>query len=163
MTLRNSHTHMNLKHFFLMIGAAVAMAGCDSRQEPSVPETTDADAAPAEVQRRAASALEGNWTTVSLTAAGESVEVTGGAITFVGDKMIMKAPGGETTTYRYRVLPSPEPKTIEMTDTRNTNAPPRFAIYEFEGQSLRLDLGDEGKRPAAFGADGSRVFSLRRQ
>jgi len=154
---------MNAPRFFLAIGVGIAIAGCDSRQDPSVPDTTATGLTSADVQPREASVLEGTWTTVSLTAAGKSVEVTGGTITFMGGKMIMKAPGGETTTYLYRIDPMPEPKTIEMTDAQDTNAPPRFAIYELEGKSLRLCLGDEGKRPMAFGADGSRVFSLLRQ
>lgn len=154
---------MNAPRFFLAIGVGIAIAGCDSRQDPSVPDTTATGATSSDVQRREANVLEGDWTTVSVTAAGKSVEVTGGTITFVGGKMIMKTPGGETTTYLYRIDPLPEPKTIEMTDVRDTNAPPRYAIYELDGKSLRLCLGGEGKRPTAFGADGSRVFSLRRQ
>jgi len=100
---------------------------------------------------------------VSFTIAGKSVETTGASITFEGDKMIMKAPAGEIETYLYRIEPLTELKTIKMTQTKDTNAPPRFGIYELEGKRLRLCLGREGKPPTAFGADGSRVFVLRRQ
>ncbi len=75
----------------------------------------------------------------------------------------MTAPSGEVTTYLYRIDPLAEPKTIKMTDAQDTNAPPRFAIYELEGTSLRLCLGGEGAPPTAFGADGRRVFLLRRK
>ena len=77
--------------------------------------------------------------------------------------MIMKDPAGSATTYLYRIYPLVEPKTIEMTDAQNTNAPPRFAIYELEGKRLRLCLGREGERPTAFDAEGGRVFSLQRE
>ena len=95
--------------------------------------------------------------------AGKTVEVTGGTITFVGGQMIMKDPAGGTTTYLYRIDPLAEPKSIEMKDAQNTNAPPRFAIYELEGKRLRLCLGGEGKPPTAFDADGGRVFLLHRK
>ncbi len=154
---------MNALRFFVAIGVGMAIAGCDSRRGTSDPDTPAPSATSADIQRREASALQGNWTLISFTAAEKSVEVTGGGITFAGDKMIMKAPAGETTTYLYRIDPLAAPKTIELTDTQDTNAPPRFAIYELEGKSLRLCLGGERKPPTAFGADGSRVFLLHRQ
>lgn len=128
-----------------------------------MPDPSTSDAAAADAERREAGALEGEWMTASLTLAGESVEVSGATITFVGGRMIMKDPAGSTTTYLYRVDPTAKPRTLEMTDTQDTNAPPRYAIYELEGKNLRLCLGGEGKPPAEFGADGSRVFLLHRQ
>src|SRR5512140_3717235 len=147
---------MNCPRYFLAIGVGITITGCDSRHNPSVPDASAPGATSADLQRREANAVEGTWATVSFTLAGKSVEATGGTVTFVGGRMIMKAPAGETKTYLYRVDPLENPKTIEMTDTQDTNAPPKFAIYELEGKSLRLCLGGEGKPPTAFGADGSR-------
>ncbi len=154
---------MNALCLLAAIGFGIAIAGCSPRQEPSVPDPSTSDAAAADAERREAGALEGEWMTASLTLAGESVEVSGATITFVGGRMIMKDPAGSTTTYLYRVDPTAKPRTLEMTDTQDTNAPPRYAIYELEGKNLRLCLGGEGKPPAEFGADGSRVFLLHRQ
>ncbi len=155
--------HTPALRFFVAIAVGIAIAGCDSRQGTSERGTSAPGATSADIQRREASALQGSWTLISFTAAEKTVEVTGGGITFAGDKMIMKAPAGETTTYLYRIDPQGARKTIELTDTQDTNAPPRFAIYELEGNSLRLCLGGEGKPPTAFGADGTRVFLLHRQ
>ncbi|MCL4177147.1 MAG: TIGR03067 domain-containing protein [Verrucomicrobia bacterium] len=117
----------------------------------------------AEVQRREAIALEANWSLVSVTMSGKTVEAPGGSITFAGGKMIMKDPAGATTTYVYRIDPLAQPKSIEMTDAQDTNAPPRYAIYELKGEGLRLCLGGEGKPPTAFDADGGRVLLLHRK
>lgn len=157
---QNRYTLMNRLCCFLAIGTGIVSAGCGLRQQqPSVSDTPTGTQA----QRLEAPALEGNWTMVSVTMAGKSSEETRGTLAFVGDKMIMKSPAGETTTNWYRIEPLSEPRTIELTDRQNTNAPPRFAIFELEGQRLRLCFGGEGKRPAAFGADGRPIFLFERK
>lgn len=154
---------MNTFPFFVVLGIVAALSGCDSRQLSSGPETPAPGETLAEVQRREGMALESNWSLVSVTMSGKTVETPGGSISFAGGKMILTDPGGATTTYRYRIDPLTQPKSIEMTDAQNTNAPPRYAIYELNGEGLRLCLGGEGKPPTAFDADGGRVFLLHRK
>lgn len=147
-----------------MIGAGVTIAGCVVRQDRSAADTAAVQAHSANVQRQEAMALEGTWRTVSITGVSrEPVKETGATIAFVGGKMIMKSPTGKTETFSYRIDALAEPKTLKLTEEQNTNAAPRFAIYELEGDSLRLSFGSEGKRPKAFRADKMPVFLLQRE
>ncbi len=154
---------MNARCFILAIAIAIGIVGCGSRQEASTPDKPERGAASADMRQREASALEGDWAMVSLALAGKSVNAPGGSISFQGGRMIMKDPAGETKTYLYRMDPLANPKTIEMTDSQDTNAAPKFAIYELEGKSLRLCFGREGQRPTSFDAEGTRVFLLHHQ
>ncbi len=155
---------MNFKHFFLMIGAGVAMIGCTTREAPSAADTAAVQAHSADVQQQEAEALEGTWRTVSITRiSAEPVEERRGTMTFAGGKMIMQSPTGKRETFSYRIDALAEPKTLELTEAENTNAPPRFAIYELKGESLRFCVGNDGTRPKAFGADGRPVFILQRE
>jgi uncharacterized protein (TIGR03067 family) len=155
---------MNLKHSFLLLGAAVAMAGCDARQAPSAPDRAVVPADSADLAQQEAKALEGTWRTVSVTRpSAEPVKDTRGTITFAGGKMILASPTGEREIFSYRIDALAEPKTLELAEADNTNAPPRFAIYELEGESLRFCFGREGMRPKAFGANERPVFLLQRE
>jgi len=109
--------------------------------------------------------LDGTWVVDKATSDGKPVEdMKGGRAVFAGDKLTLKAADGKEEKFTYKVDPSQKPKTMDFTpEKKEKNTAPGKAIYELNGDTLKVCLGPPDKRPAEFTDKGQVLIVLKRQ
>jgi uncharacterized protein (TIGR03067 family) len=95
--------------------------------------------------------FEGTWLVHSATRDGKpAADWKDGQVVFAGDRVTMKGPAGKRE-FIYKVDPSKKPKTIDFTSAKkDTSEAPELAIYELDGDTLKLCTGPVDERPTEF-------------
>jgi uncharacterized protein (TIGR03067 family) len=113
--------------------------------------------------------LEGTWVVVSVSEAGKArpdeINIKGTELTFAGSNITVKLKKGEEQKIdkrTYRIDPAKKPKTI---DIRPDDINPTRGIYELDGDTLRLGLGEGfgNVRPTAFTDEKATILTLKRK
>ena len=120
---------------------------------PLVAVLLTAAAAPAQDTKKELEKLQGEWTMVSLESRGEKVPeetVKQYRLTIKGDQWTVSSDMG-TNEATFKIDPSKDPKTIDLTFKRADEAIPSRGIYKLEGDTLTLcrTVGDR-ERPKEF-------------
>jgi uncharacterized protein (TIGR03067 family) len=122
--------------------------------------TARADSAAEEAKK-----LEGSWNVESATYDGKPMpDLQRGQLVFAGNTLILKGVNGREQKLTYRVDPSKNPKTMDFEmEKKEANASPGTAIYEINGDALKLCLGPPDKRPTEFTDKGQILLVLKRK
>jgi uncharacterized protein (TIGR03067 family) len=139
-----------MKSRFLLAFIVIAfIAGADDKKEDAL--------------KKELKSLEGTWTVVSTSFQGLLVE-GGGEFIITTDKLTMKNKDGKDETVNYKIDPSKKPKVIDFTpEEEKKNAAPGKAIYELDGDTLRICVGPPDKRPDEISDKGQVLFTLKRK
>ena len=124
-----------------------------------------ADAPNADAVKEEMKKLEGTWTVESATKDGKPLEKQkGGQFIFAADKLTIKSADGKMEKMTYKVDPSAKPRTMDFVpEEKKPNTATGHAIYELDGDSLKLCLGPPGRRPKEFSDQGQVLFLLKRK
>ena len=111
--------------------------------------------------------LQGTWTIVSVEAGGKPDDkVTKGKIVFSKDTMTHVLPDGKKRPATFKLDPTKTLKEMDATALDGPNKDATFpAIYELEGDSLKLCVAGTWSRPTAFATEPGRklmVYVLKR-
>lgn len=83
---------------------------------------------------------------------------------FAGDKLTLKPAVGQDEAVAYEIDPSQKPKTMDLEPENNKlKADLGKAIYELNGDTLKLCLGTKGIRPREFTDVGRASLVLKRK
>ena len=109
--------------------------------------------------------LEGTWVVESATADGKAeADLKGGQAVFAGDKLTLKGPGDKVEKFTYKVDPAQKPKTLHLTpEKKEKNAGTGKAIYELDGDTLKVCIGPPDKFPTEFTDKGHTLIVLKRK
>jgi uncharacterized protein (TIGR03067 family) len=109
--------------------------------------------------------LEGTWVVTSATLDGKVLDdLKNGQIMIAGDKLTIKGSDGKELKHSFKVDPSKKPKTMDLAFVEKVaNAAPSSVIYDLDGDTLKLVLGQPGKRPAEFTDEGRPLVTLKRK
>jgi uncharacterized protein (TIGR03067 family) len=106
--------------------------------------------------------LEGTWLVVKATYDGKPEEGFKGLV-FAGAKLTLKVADGKDQKFTYKIDLSQKPKTMDFTSEKKENAKLGKAIYELDGEALKVCLGPPEKRPTDFTDKGQVLIVLKRQ
>jgi uncharacterized protein (TIGR03067 family) len=103
--------------------------------------------------------LKGTWVIQSATRDGKTLNhLKGGQLVFDGGKLTIKPAVGDEEEATCKVDPSQKPKTMDLDpENEKLKADLSKAIYELDGNTLKLCIGPPDKRPAEF-TDKSRAL-----
>jgi uncharacterized protein (TIGR03067 family) len=110
--------------------------------------------------------LQGRWQPVLLERAGKTVadsSLPGARFEIKGDALLFKAGDKTLLDVRVRLNPAKAPAEIDLIPVGGTGTGKAVrAIYRLEGKRLTLcwPLGEDQRRPAAFGEKGRDVATL---
>lgn len=113
----------------------------------------------------AAKKLEGTWTVESATLDGKPADDLNGEVTFVDDKMTIRSTKGQELKFLFKADPSKKPATLDLAfaGEKPKNAAPGKAIYELNGNTLRLCIGPPNRRPTEIGDRGAVLIVMKRK
>lgn len=108
--------------------------------------------------------LEGAWTVESATHDGKPADLNG-EVTFAGDKMTIKPAKGQEQKFLFKVDPSKKPAIMDLAfaGEKPKNAAPGKAIYELNGNLLKLCIGPPGRRPTEISDKGAVLIVMKRK
>ncbi len=106
--------------------------------------------------------LQGTWTITASEIEGKPVDKRKGhQFVFAGDKMTVRQPGQENDEATIKLDPLASPKTIDfVVQTGKQKGTTVLAIYALEGDTLKLCLSWDERRPGAFAAPPGRKMQL---
>jgi len=115
--------------------------------------------------------LEGEWDVKAIEVKGKKIDAPdgkGGSIVFAkGMKVVMKDPGKPNKDGKFKLDAGKSPKQLDLIELKDgKDGDVMEAIYELEGDSLRLGFsaeGPKGKRPTEFKGDKVVILHLKRQ
>jgi uncharacterized protein (TIGR03067 family) len=109
--------------------------------------------------------LEGAWVVHSATRDGKTLNhLKDGQMVFAGDKLTIKPAAGDDETVTYKVDPSQKPKRMDLDpENKKLTADLGKAIYELNGDTLKLCLGPPDKRPTEFTDKDRALIMLKRK
>ena len=102
--------------------------------------------------------LQGKWTVTAFGFGGKKKDLPPGSATFIFSKnkmTITSAKGNEEGTYK--IDATKKPKHFEATTKKDGKEETKQAIYDLQGDNLKLGFAKEG-RPTGFDAEG--VFTI---
>jgi uncharacterized protein (TIGR03067 family) len=128
------------------------LVGCSRQENPSRPEDD-------------AKSLLGAWIIQSATRDGATLNhLKGGQMVFAGDKLTLKPAVGQDEAVAYKIDPSQKPKTMDLEPENNKlKADLDNAIYDLNGDTLKLCLGTKDNRPREFTDVGRASLVLKRK
>jgi uncharacterized protein (TIGR03067 family) len=140
-----------MKSRLVMAVIAVAfLVGADDKKE--------------EALKKELKSLEGTWTVASATFQGKADKEEAGEFIFAADQLTMKNKEGKKETVSFKIDPSKKPKIMDFTPAaEKKNASPGKAIYELDGDTLKICVGPPDKRPDEIGDKGQVLFTLKRK
>jgi RNA polymerase sigma factor (sigma-70 family) len=106
--------------------------------------------------------LQGTWTITAVEVGGKPSEgLKGGRVVFAGDRMTVEKAGKEAQEATFTLDPFASPKAIDGTPLNGPNKGATFpGIYALEGDTLKLCLALEERRPTEFAAQPGRKMTL---
>jgi uncharacterized protein (TIGR03067 family) len=109
--------------------------------------------------------LAGAWVIRSATRDGATLNhLKGGQVVFAGDKLTIKPAVGDDETVTYKIDPSRKPKAIDLDPkSERLKADLGKAIYELDGDTLKLCIGPPDKRPTGFADKDAALLVLTRK
>jgi uncharacterized protein (TIGR03067 family) len=109
--------------------------------------------------------LEGTWVAHSATLDGKAMEgVKSWQLVFAGNKLVLKMGDGIEDKYAFKVDPSRKPKWMDFDpEKKKPNANIGVAIYELDGDTLKICVGAQGERPTEFTDKAGPMIILKRK
>jgi uncharacterized protein (TIGR03067 family) len=108
--------------------------------------------------------LEGTWAVGSATFQGKPDKEEGGEFIFTPDQLTIKGKDGKKEIVSFKIDPSKKPKIMDFTpEDKKKNASPGKAIYELDGDTLKICVGPPDKRPDEISDKGHVLFTLKRK
>jgi uncharacterized protein (TIGR03067 family) len=140
-----------MKSRLMMAVIAVAfLAGADDQKDDAL--------------KKELKSLEGTWTVASATFKGKSDKEEGGEFIFTPDQLTIKSKDGKKEIVSFKIDPSKKPKIMDFTPgAEKKNASPGKAIYELDGDTLKICVGPPDKRPDEISDKGQVLFTLKRK
>jgi uncharacterized protein (TIGR03067 family) len=136
----------------LLVAAFVVafLAGAEDKKEESL--------------KKELKSLEGTWTVESLSFQGKPDKGAGGEFVITEGKITIKKKDGTNETVSFKIDPSKKPKQMDFTpEEEKKNAAPGKAIYELDGDTLKICVGPPDKRPEEISDKGQGLFTLKRK
>ncbi len=149
----------------LILATSFVLPGCGRKEDAGPKLSPGAAAARDDAHEQEYKKFEGTWNYAAYETAGRKLPEAG----FKGNQYVFHAReytrkeelAGLTTKGTFKLDPTKQPKTIDMTDTeghaKGDTAP---GIYELEGDTLRLCTGLGKDRPKEFAAKEDTVYLL---
>jgi uncharacterized protein (TIGR03067 family) len=139
---------------FLAVMAVAFVAGADEKKNDQKEE----------VLKKELKNLEGTWMVESITFQGKPDKEEGGEFLITADKITMKKKDGTKEAVSFKIDPSKKPKVLDfIPEEKKENAAPGKAIYDLDGDTLKICVGPPDKRPEEISDKGSVLFTLKRK
>ena len=109
--------------------------------------------------------LEGTWLVTTATFDGKALDdMKDGQIVFAAEKLSIKPKDGKEQKFTFKVDPAKKPKTMDLAFVEKVpNAAPGLVIYDLDGDTLKLVVGQPNKRPTEFTDKGHPLIVLKRK
>jgi RNA polymerase sigma factor (sigma-70 family) len=104
--------------------------------------------------------LQGAWTVTESEVGGKAAK-RGNKFVFSGDKLVVHLPEGKKDEIAFKLDPFASPKAADLTAlTGKQEGNTLLAIYALDGDTLKLCLSWEERRPTEFSAPGGRKMQV---
>jgi uncharacterized protein (TIGR03067 family) len=141
-------------HLFLAVIAVAFVAGADDKKDDTKEEAL----------KKELKNLEGTWKVESASFQGKSDKDDADEFIITADKITMQNKAGKKETVSYKIDPSKKPKVMDFTpEEKKENAAPGKAIYDLDGDTLKICVGPPDKRPDEISDKGHVLFTLKRK